>query len=859
MKTCDAETAMVSDALSWETRSPLLPKTGFRAFTAVDWERIETVTPHMRRVGQMMKAEALALVTGEQTRAMQGLNIDSVTYAYLCSECNLSVHSPNISSSVSVVQNQHKQDSRATKKKGNTKKNDLKDALDKRARALDIEKIKNMRSGTCPRWEYAETRPEAYIVAFRIWLASGRKEKKQSREAKMDKLVSCEHLLRFLANEAQITMDILGDISSILADLSFAEALEIVAQNESLLTAPSFTSSRTPLTLYTEQREVATSILTCMQDRLQHLKQAPLEQLPALLLRFCTPPSTGKSSAAAYLGAMIEIFNRDAQKYAPPALRRMASYVVYECYSESVRFDVAKMCVAAAIPFAIFSDCLASPSYSCYSQKRTQKKQPPPEAEAKIAYSLELMDQCDNRPVVLVCDPISAIYLLQLRMDVQTTSLGDVLLLDEPTDCISEEITMAHANILANAPAMTVLMSATCPDFTILPAAIAHLRTRFGDALRLRSVTSNRITSPCTVVDARGNAYAPHRVYRRSCGELHTLLSQHLHLKRLYSPRAALQLVCDLPGSETEATEFVKELSALKACSSDSIREVALSILSACTPSLQLWGDISQTYCAPTTSLLCTTDAHLLPGVSFILSNDEDALREASLSPLSSLGEKLDKRLQQQAQERARMARMRMHEDSGRDDTKSKEDRLSRQRELDDIRGAASSQPLWPHWLCINTTEHMKVFARGGSCETKMAQQVPLVPNDVLSHSCEVLAIGLLCGFCTLHSSRGDRALTLASQILAENKSFSYLNGGRSSIFGVNLPCDRIILLFDSESVSPEEIVQCMGRCGRTGKFSRSEALFASSSLLEYVFHMYDGVSAMGACRIDRLLQTYVS
>ena len=537
----------------------------------------------------------------------------------------------------------------------------------------------------------------------------------------------------------------------------------------------------------------------------------------------------------------------------------MTSFVVYECYSESVRFDVAKICVAAAIPFAIVSDCLASPSYSCYNRKRTRKKPPPSDREARIVYSLEMIDLCDNRPVVLVCDPISAIFFLELRAEVQYTSIGDVLLLDEPTDCISDVITEAHAKILMNAPAITVLMSATCPDFEVLPTAIAHLRTRLGDALRLLSVTSERITSPCTVVDAMGNAYAPHQVFRGSCGELHRLLLGHLHLQRLYSPRATRLLLCDLPASEKDAKDFVDELSARKACSAAGIREVALGALRLCTPSLQLWCDISEAYCAPMASLLCTSNAHLLPGVSFILSSDEDAQRSASLSPLSSLGGKLDKRLQQQAQQQARLARMRMHEDSGRDDSKQKEDRMSRQRELDARISAAPSQPLWPHWLCINTIEHMKAFARRGSCEPKMAQQIPLVPDDVLSHSCEALAVGLLCGLCTLHSSCGDRNLTLASQNLAENKSFSYLNGGRSSIFGVNLPCDRIILLFDAKSISAEEIVQCMGRCGRTGKFSKSEAMFASPALLEYVFHVYDGAPAPGACRMDKLIATYVS
>ena len=44
---------------------PSVPVGGkFRAFSAADWERIETLTLQTREIGQMMHMEGAALVTG---------------------------------------------------------------------------------------------------------------------------------------------------------------------------------------------------------------------------------------------------------------------------------------------------------------------------------------------------------------------------------------------------------------------------------------------------------------------------------------------------------------------------------------------------------------------------------------------------------------------------------------------------------------------------------------------------------------------------------------------------------------------------------------------------------------------------
>lgn len=95
----------------------------------------------------------------------------------------------------------------------------------------------------------------------------------------------------------------------------------------------------------------------------------------------------------------------------------------------------------------------------------------------------------------------------------------------------------------------------------------------------------------------------------------------------------------------------------------------------------------------------------------------------------------------------------------------------------------------------------------------------------------------------------GDQSLSLATQTLAEAKSASFLLGGRASVFGVNLPCDRVVLLFEGDRTSAETIVQCLGRCGRTGKYTRSEVLVGSVGLLRRIFQEPDllGVKGLSA------------
>jgi hypothetical protein len=216
------------------------------------------------------------------------------------------------------------------------------------------------------------------------------------------------------------------------------------------------------------------------------------------------------------------------------------------------------------------------------------------------------------------------------------------------------------------------------------------------------------------------------------------------------------------------------------------------------------------------------------------LAEEPDLLLESALPRLLEGAEKLGRRLQlQEAQERA-TSRLRVHEQKQRG--KEKDSRLDRLQAQGALQASFERAPLWPPELCINSPEHRARFAKGEAFDAALGRTVALVPEPILRSSCEALVEGLLCGVCALHSRRGDASLTIASHALAETNSFSYICGGRGAVFGVNLSCDRVALLLEPGATTTEVLVQCLGRCGRTGKFTKSEVIFGSRALLHKLF-----------------------
>ena len=776
---------------------------GCAALSSQDWSLIEAVSVQTRQVGQMMQREGEALAAPAPARDDSRPHLDVCSYRELC--CHFSL--PTCCAPRAPTQ----------------KKSAVRAQLERQAFQRHVENIEKLQAGF-PRMDRKQW--EGFVVAFRAWARAPPPRGAEAPADACDKMASCANLIKVLESYAEVARDLEEDVDAVSARFAFPALLAVVAERESLLVSPRFTSAQIAMQLYPEQRQVAVAVLSCLQDRAAALAEGRTP--PALLLRYCTPPSTGKSSAAAYIGAMFAKFRK-------LHVKMQQTYVIYECYSESVRLDVAKTCVAACVPFAIFSNCVACPSYMCYYRKAPKKAPPSSTQEDRLAQSLKLLDACDIRPAVLVADPVSAVFFLEHRRSAQQSALGDVLLFDEPTGGVSEAIAAAHASILVRAPAVTVLMGATCPPLENLPASVEHINSGFNGAVRLVEVCSSRIASPCTVVDAEGRAYAPHRLFHGTCAELSALLTAHLHLKRLYSPRAVLQLLGDLKDQEAAAS-FIDSRPARHACCFDHIRQVALDALALCLASLRLGVDCEE-YGLVCIDTACTAGAHKLGGTSLFLSEETDLFLEVALPPLLENAEKLSRRLQLQRAEQQRLSRLKVHENSAKQKSKERDSRLGRLQAQDALESSFERAPLWPAELCVNSPEHRARFAKGVPYDSALGRSVPLLPEALLQSSCEALVEGLLCGLCVLHSQRGDSSFTITSHALAETNSFSYICGGRGAVFGVNLSCDRVVLLLEPLKTQTEVLVQCLGRCGRTGRFTKSEVLFGSRPLLQKLFN----------------------
>ena len=364
------------------------------------------------------------------------------------------------------------------------------------------------------------------------------------------------------------------------------------------------------------------------------------------------------------------------------------------------------------------------------------------------SYSFQTLDYCDIRPAVLVMDPTSAWYFLQQRK-----GTSDILLFDEPAADLSPGVCEQHNQLMASLPAISVLMSATLPCAAELKKNLARPGTYMED-MTCEDVTSDRIASPCTVVDSTGSVFAPHRFFKGAVQDFIKTLGQ-LHVRRLYSPRAALQLFHDLPEAEKLARNVFLGAPAIQACSFDAVRDLCVEALQSLPPDLQLplvSGASSSPmplYREPALATLCTTGAALLPGTSIVLSDDEDAFWEVALPPLLQGCERLSKRLAAFDSDNARREKF-IHrlsvENTTTEDGKSRA--RASQKERQQTAAALSSEipaaTLWPEKFCVNTGAH--AAAHNASLDPCMWKTVPELPHDILRASAVPLVEGMLRG-----------------------------------------------------------------------------------------------------------------
>ena len=700
-----------------------------------EWEQIEQVPPHTRAVGALFQSAARELQGGgEGPRTKKKLAFDAKAYSAL-------VGTP---ASLSISK-------KACKGKAVDVKQKLLEATQKQDRDRALSGAK---STFPPRKEAFGMRCESFVHATLVWL--------QNLEM-VSRSVSARTFQRWLHENVEGTPEgVVSELKSMEeGDGNALFALDIVCNGEEVLASEVWSELR----LREEQNEMVKAV------REAHLSKK------ALLLKYKTPPSGGKSSASALLGAALTDIKE--------------GYVVYACYSRPVRIDVCKHLMATCVPFAIVVQGVVSPSYSCYFGKPTKPHAPPPpDLPSRIPYSLRVCRACDRPPIVLVCDLLSTILFFQTRSQ-------DILLFDEPTADVASTMSADVRSILRSCPRITVLMSATVPDFDRMSAFVTNFEERYPGA-KVLAVNNERLSISVSALTSEGRIIAPHE-FGASLQEIHS----SGHLRRFYSPKVLRAL---MPTHEELSYEDVLDY--------ESIRTACLRILEGRETGRGLRAAIGH----PPIDLksICNAHAHYLPGTTLVVTDHQTFVSDSvdtnlegttSLRRMLKSNEASMKPEKRDSQKAAKRDGKRAEEDA-RDGWQDEEKHVLALRYV------------------INSRQHVLRFS--GSLEDfpeKMQRAPMLISEEVLESSNERVVEAALSGVLFFNNAHGDAAFEAAAQTLAEKAVESYVVGDISLVYGLNLPFDRLIVAH--ERLSRTELVQLCGRVGRTCRASsRSEIIF---------------------------------
>lgn len=148
--------------------------------------------------------------------------------------------------------------------------------------------------------------------------------------------------------------------------------------------------------------------------------------------------------------------------------------LLFVCCSNPVRMTVAKMFHHSGTKFAIAT---TSTRKVLPNKKREDDNRP-----SKVTAVVKSFNCGDAAPTAIVCDLLSAITILKKSTehpDILSHCMGNyVLFLDEPTAYADEgknAVTRSIAEILAHAPPITILASATMPPTQELKPIIDHI------------------------------------------------------------------------------------------------------------------------------------------------------------------------------------------------------------------------------------------------------------------------------------------------------------------------------------------------------------------------------------------------
>jgi hypothetical protein len=786
-----------------------------RTLSAKEWEQIETVSQPVRQVAVAMLAEAEEIAqscspASAAARCQAPLPFCAETWAWLRGPA-----APKA-----------KQQPKKKPKQGGGKAA-LVASLEAKAREELRAKAESARAPEAPppRLETFGKRTEGFAAALEAWAGA------RSGRSGLDVVVSCARgaaLLRTRCGDEAAAQALEAAAGATAERLGGPWALlEEAIANPDPLVRPSFAGAQ-QVTLYPEQKAVARA-----------LGEAVLASRP-LLLRYVTPPSGGKSSAAALFGATLSkvLETRGVRKGERP-------YVIYACFSNAVRVEVSRTVLAASVPFAVVTAGLASPSYRCFhsreSARRARPKYPPPPGLAeRVEYSVKLMGSCDRHPVVLVCDLESACAYRSRKGAREDVLLLDELTVGSETAEHSTPVGASYARLLQRVARYTVLMSATVPEFSQLPTLLGCF-CRLHDCVVAdctETQSSRRLSIGIEARDGDGSLWLPHHCE----GALEALLADDPdgHLLRFYGPEGLRRALQDLrldPAEVLAVRDFVSH-DALREAVCRVLRQHRASLAKPTAPQEALDADA----CAEASGL-ATEGSWQFPGCTLVVAEGgSGAFYQQAMLPLLGGVPPVRRLLVKPPKEKKERSRK---PDSDED-------------ERDEPVTAPVQRVRWPPEAVVNSREHFDKYGRrasGAALASKDRKASPNVPDSILETSAVPVVESALGGVVLLDSCWGDRAFELCGLALADTAQPSFVVSDTRLVYGVNMPVNRVLVLLGDGALGLDEVRQLCGRAGRTGKCSKAEVVFRSRGLLRAALSPKPAVASLDRAPLDVLLE----
>lgn len=742
--------------------------------TKSEWEAIEDVSQAVRRVGALFQAAALEVISGgpvSEGPPSRGpaVAFDEEAWAFLTTGKKVRAGG-------------------GPPPKGERKIDQLRRKRLEASFQSDWARLtEDLAEDRPPRLERFGNRFESFLAASLAWL----------EQKGRPPVLAATTAMRLQAEAARRYADHPATAVSRMATLMKGagcqplKALRELCENEEHLSGAALLDVE--LSLHEDQREfVALVCGAALRDR-------------PMLLRYQTPPSGGKTSCVALLGACM-----------PPSQRR---HLLYACYSRQVRVDVGKHLLASSVPFAIVAHGVASPHNSCYHGRPPRSAPPPASLRERAEWSLRLCLSCDRFPVVLICDLISAQLLLTHRSGGQ-----HLLIFDEPTADVAAGMQADVRRLLRCSPGVTALLSAGVPPFEAMPGFVADFQRRHPGA-ELRSVACERLPMSVTALDAQERVWAPHHF-----GVTADEVAGDGHLLRFYSPRVLEQLVATRP----EALEFSDLLSYA------AVRAACLRILRQFGPGPPTSppGEAETAAARLELARLCTGHAWRLPGASLVILDDPAEFLQAALTPNLTDVPSLRRLLKAEGQQH-RLGERRAEQEARRAEGgvgRSKATKDERQGRRDDAPAQSSggdfknAADLWPPVCVVNTLEHLTKHAptTAKAFPARWLRSALPLPSLVRETSDQGAVEAALCG--VLPFGLADAAFEAVAQTLAEQARESLAVADTQLIFGLNFSLERVIVA--CRPLSYLDMKQLCGRAGRTGRAAKAEVVFLEESAM---------------------------